>query len=100
MEHLKPQLSCTWYADEMALKAGGEWRRLWSVLDEATRFLVASVVTSKREVEDARKAFQVAKAMAKSRPEAVITDGLHAYEEAFAKEFFTPGGLGFSTQGT
>ena len=89
VEHLEPQLSGRWYADEMALKVGGEWRWLWNVMDEGTRFLIASVVSSKREVEDARRAFQEAKRVAKSRPEAVITDGLHAYEEAFRKEFFT-----------
>jgi len=48
VEHLEPQLSGVWYADEMTLRVGGEWRWLWNVMDEGTRFLIAFVVTSKR----------------------------------------------------
>jgi len=80
--NLEPELSGSWYADEMCIKVGGKWRWLWNVMDQDTRLLIASVVSSEREVEDARRAFKEARRFAKSKPYEVITDGLHAYEEA------------------
>jgi transposase-like protein len=51
--------------------------------------MIASVVSSEREVEDARRAFKEARRVAKSKPYEVITDGLYAYEEAVTKEFWS-----------
>jgi putative transposase len=86
---LRPELSGIFHADEMKVKVAGQWRWLWSVMDRDTRLMLASQVTEKREIEDARRLFAEAKAMAKIKPDKVITDGLHAYKQAFNKEFFT-----------
>ena len=87
---LKPQLSGQWNADEMKVKFSGSWKWLWNVMDKDTRYLLASNITEKREVEDAREVFALAKEMAKGqKPESITTDGLHAYRKAFNKEFFT-----------
>ena len=86
---LKPELSGVFHADEMKTKVAGEWRWLWSVMDRDTRFMLASQITEKREIEDARRLFAKAKTMAKMKPTAVVTDGLQAYKQAFNKEFFT-----------
>jgi len=40
------------------------------------------------EIEDARRVFAEAKALAKIKPAFVVTDGLRAYQDAFNKEFF------------
>ena len=40
-------------------------------------------------MNDARRVFQKAKAIGKSKPKTVVTDGLQAYHRAFNKEFFT-----------
>ena len=88
VESLKPQLSGHWCVDEMAVKIGGDWKWLWSVMDRDTRFQLASIISEKREIEDARRLFQKAKVMAKSKPKTVITDGLPAYRKAFTKEFW------------
>jgi len=87
---LKPELSGQWHVDEMKVKFGGNWKWLWNVIDKDTRYLLASNITEKREVEDAREVFALAKEVAKGqRPERVISDGLQAYKQAFNKEFFT-----------
>jgi len=87
---LKPQLSDQWHVDEMKVKFGGKWRWLWNVLDKDTRYLLASNITEKREVTDAREIFSLAKEAAKDqKPERVVTDGLQAYKSAFNKEFYT-----------
>jgi len=87
---LKPELSGQWNVDEMKVKFSGSWKWLWNVMDRDTRYLLASNVTDKRAVADARQAFALAKEVAKGqKPEKVISDGLHSYKQAFKKEFFT-----------
>jgi transposase-like protein len=88
-DSLTPQLSGKWNVDEMKLRCKGDWVWLWNVMDKETRFLLASTISEKREVEDARKALQKAQNMAKSKPITVTTDGLQSYQDAFKKEFFT-----------
>jgi len=86
---LKPELGGQWHVDEMKVKFNGSWKWLWNVMDKETRYLLVSNVTEKREVEDAQQVFALAKAVAKTRPERVVSDGLHAYGKAFNKEFYT-----------
>lgn len=87
---LKPELGGQWHVDEMKVKFSGSWKWLWNVMDKDTRYLLASNITEKREVEDARKAFALAKEIAQGqRPERVVSDGLPAYKQAFNKEFYT-----------
>ena len=90
VKKLEPQLSDTWNVDEMMVKCkDGGWNWLWNVMDEETRFLLASLISNRREIEDARKVFVKAKSIARGKPDFVITDGLRAYQDAFKKEFFT-----------
>jgi len=59
-------------------------------MDKDTRYLLASNITEKRETQDARRVFALAKEVAKGqKPDKIVTDGLHAYGDAFNKEFFT-----------
>lgn len=53
-----------------------EARRMvdWHVMDSETRFMVANLVTKKREVGDAQELFKEAREAGK--PELLITDGL------------------------
>jgi transposase-like protein len=60
-----------------------------TVMDGETRFLLASMISKKRGVDDARRLFRKAKAMAGIKPKKVVTDGLPAYGKAFNKEFWT-----------
>ena len=89
VDDLKPELSDVWHVDEMMIKTGGKWSWLWNCMDNETRFLLANLVTKTREIKDARRIFQEAKKMAKSKPRVVVSDGLPAYIKAFKKEFFT-----------
>ena len=89
VEDLKPELSDVWHVDEMMIKTGGKWSWLWNCMDKDTRFLLANLVTKTREIKDARRIFQKAKATAKGKPQVVVLDGLRAYQKAFKKEFFT-----------
>ena len=87
-ETLQPQLGDIWHVDEMKIKTKrDDWSWLWNVMDSQTRFLIANLVTKKREVADAQEIFKGARKIGK--PELLITDGLQSYHKAFNKEFYT-----------
>jgi len=97
VEKFKPMVGGMWHSDEMTVNIRKtqaskndrfEW--LWNLMDHETRFLIASQITKRREVEDARQVFQKAKAtVAYQTPDFVVTDKLHAYNRAFKREFYT-----------
>ena len=85
---LEPELGNIWHTDEMKIKFSGEWRWVWNVMDERTRFHMVSVITKTREVQDARKAFKKSKEVGNKIPRLMVTDGLASYKRAFNKEFY------------
>jgi len=91
VDSFTPQTSGIWHTDEMtvSLKENKQMDWLWNLMDNDTRFLLASQLSQKREIEDAREVFAEARALAKVQPAFVVTDGLRAYQDAFNKEFFT-----------
>ncbi len=91
VDSFTPQISGIWHTDEMTvnLKENKQMDWLWNLMDNDTRFLLASQLSQKRDIEDAREVFAEAKALAKTMPSFVVTDGLRAYQDAFNKEFFT-----------
>ncbi len=103
LDGFTPQLGSMWHSDEMMqnvrntepIRVGqdakeGNYSWVWNLLDHETRFLIASQVTKHRAVEDARKVLRKAKDVASGQaPDFVITDKLHAYNEAITREFYT-----------
>jgi len=86
----KPELKGAWHTDEPKVKTKKKWQWVWNTLDEETRFLIASTVSSDREVSTARKHFREAKQNNNdARPQAIFTDGLQGYHRAINKEFHT-----------
>jgi transposase-like protein len=85
---LEPELGEIWHTDEMKIKISGEWRWLWNVMDERTRFHMVSVITKTREVQDAKKAFRKSKEVGGKKPKLMVTDGLKSYKRAFNSEFY------------
>ena len=87
---IQPDIGTVWHTDEMMVKIDGSWEYLWNVMDERTRFQLASVVSTERRVRDARNVFQKAKKNVNNRkPKYMVTDGLPAYRRAVKKEFTT-----------
>jgi transposase-like protein len=89
VDQLVPRVSGIWHSDEMALNVDGEYKWLWNVIDNESRFWLATRITEKREIADARNVLAQASSISKTRPMAVVTDGLRAYQDAIPKEFFT-----------
>ena len=59
------------------------------MIDEETRFIVASHLSGTRTFEDAVAIFKKGFEQNKVRPKAVFVDGSHVYNRAFNKVFYT-----------
>ena len=94
VDTLIPKTSEVWSLDEMYLnmkntkktgKGFHDW--LWSIIGPKTRFLIATEVSKKRKIKDARKILSSAKSIVAKRLNYILTDSLHSYQEAIRKEF-------------
>lgn len=90
VNNLTPQLSNEWHVDELFVKMkGGETRKgqsgiayLWNIMDRESRFLIASKLSEKRDINGAVQAFNEAiKNSHGNKPQIVYTDALRAYRE-------------------
>jgi len=74
-----PIVGDTWIADETMLKVGG--RKIWffDVIDEKTRYLLASRLAQSRTIKEAALVMNEAKRKAGKAPKRIITDKLAAY---------------------
>ncbi|MGD0494663.1 MAG: DDE-type integrase/transposase/recombinase [Candidatus Bathyarchaeia archaeon] len=93
-DQLVPKVSGIWHSDEMTLNIKDldnheNLRWAWNVIDNESRFWLASQITEKREIADARQVLAQASSLSKTRPMAIVTDGLRSYQDAIAKEFYT-----------
>ena len=86
---LKPQLSGMWHEDETVIKCEGRNIWFWEMIDEETRFIVASHLSGTRTFEDTVAIFKKGFEQSKVRPKAVFVDGSHVYNRAFNKVFYT-----------
>jgi len=94
VDQLVPKVSGIWHSDEMALNIRNldnheNLRWAWNVIDNESRFWLATQITEKREIADARIVLAQASSLANKRPMAIVTDGLRAYQDAIQKEFYT-----------
>jgi transposase-like protein len=89
VETLKPILTGIYKVDETAIKCKGSQRWFWEIIDEDTKFLVASHLSEIRTVEDVVALFEKSLRVAKKKPFMVYCDGLPAYPKGFNKVFWT-----------
>jgi len=84
-----PQLSGLWHEDETMLQCKGRSIWFWEMIDEDTKFMVASHISGTRSMEDTIAIFQKGFDQSKVRPKAVFVDGSHIYSSAFNHVFYT-----------
>lgn len=90
-----PQLSTTWYADELFVKVKGGTHKgnlgvgfVWNIMDRETHYLIVSKLTLNRGIDDTIAAFKEPAANAHGiTPEKVFTDSLRHYNSGIAKNF-------------
>ncbi len=83
---LKPELKDIWHHDEMKIQAGGKWKWLWNIMDEDTKFLITTQVSTKANIKETRKFFASAREQAQKEPEFLVTDGRHSYTNNIKRE--------------
>lgn len=79
VETLEPEVGNIWHADEMKVKVKGEWKWLWNMMDEKTKFQLVSMIAETREAQDAKMTFRKAKEVTSKKPRLVVTDGLQGF---------------------
>jgi len=75
----KPEVGNVWIADETVLKIDGSNVWFWDIIDEKTRYLLASRVSRSRTTRDAQILIDRAIKTAGKSPQTVITDKLASY---------------------
>jgi len=84
-----PQLTGYWHEDETMLGCEGRNIWFWEMIDEDTKFMVASHISNTRTFEDTVAIFKKGFQQSKVKPRAVFVDGCNAYKSAFNKVFYT-----------
>jgi putative transposase len=79
LEPLQPKVSDTWVIDETVIKVGGHNLWFWDIIDEGTRFLLASHLSKARTTLDAATVMRRAWKRADKAPRFIISDQLAAY---------------------
>jgi len=83
----KPNVGDTWVADETVLKVEGQNTWFWDIIDDKTRFLLASHISITRTTRDARILVERASQRAGKVPKIIITDKLAAYLDGIELAF-------------
>jgi len=86
---LTPELSGFWHEDETMLSCENKNIWFWEMIDEETRFLVASHISGTRTLEDTIAMFKKGYEQSKKRPKAIFVDGSFIYKPAFNKVFYS-----------
>jgi transposase-like protein len=84
-----PQLTGMWHEDETMLGVEGRNIWFWEMIDEDTKFMVASHISNTRTFEDTVAIFRKGLEQSKVKPRTVFVDGCNAYQAAFNKVFYT-----------
>lgn len=84
---IKPKTGKTWVVDETTLKVGGENLWFWDIIDEDTRFLIASHLSQTRGTKDAEAVMKRAQDKVDEPPEYIISDKLAAYLDGIERVF-------------
>lgn len=88
---LTPKTSGIWNADETMIrtkKARMDYEYVWNVMDNQTKFLLASVNSGKgRSIEDAQAVMTEAWKQNREKPSLIITDKLASYPDGIHRTF-------------
>jgi transposase-like protein len=81
---LHPKVGDTWIADETFLHTDVKYKDpkgvcFWDIIDKDTHFLLATIVTTSRNKQDAKRLMELAAKRAGKTPKVVVTDKLAAY---------------------
>jgi transposase-like protein len=88
LDKITPQVSDVWRADELFLKVKGNMKYLYAMMDDETRYWIATEVANTKYTADLKPLFAEAKVTAGKQPKALITDGAQNFGEACRTEYY------------
>ncbi len=89
LESITPQVSDKWYCDEIFLKIKGDRKYLYAMLDDSSRFWIASQVAKTKYTEDVRPLFKNSQVRAGKKPKVLLSDGAKNFMQAHKKEWYS-----------
>ena len=89
LESITPQVSDKWYCDEIYLKIKGDRKYLYAMLDDQSRFWIASQVANTKYTEDVRPLFRKSVEVAGKKPKILLSDGARNFMQAHKKEWYS-----------
>jgi putative transposase len=96
LDSLKPTVGDKWVVDETVIKVGGRNLWFWDIIDERTRFLLASHLSRTRTTLDAATIMRRAWQKAGRPPKVIISDKLNVYLDGIELVFGAHARQGFS----
>ena len=84
---LEPKLSKIWCIDEQMVKSKEGWLWCWNAIDYDTRFLIANIITKKKDLSNTHRVFREIKQNTKHKPAMICTDGMLSYATVIPKEY-------------
>ncbi len=84
---LQPKVSDTWICDETVIKIAGHNVWFWDVIDEKTRFLLASYLSSSRTINAVKTVMLRAQKRAGKSPRFILSDALGVYPDGIEQIF-------------
>jgi transposase-like protein len=82
-----PKVGDVWVADETVLKIDGNNIWMYDIIDDKTRFLLATRITLARTTEDAKRLMEIASKRAGKNPKVVITDKQNSYLDGIEQAY-------------
>lgn len=89
LDQIQPKVSDKWRADELYLKVKGNPKYLYAMIDDDTRYWIASQVGDRKWHEDVRPLWREARRVAGKQPKTLITDGAENFAVANRKEYYS-----------
>ncbi|MCE2507145.1 MAG: IS6 family transposase [Nitrosopumilaceae archaeon] len=86
---ITPQVSDKWRTDELYLKIKGDRKYLYAMMDDQTRWWIASQVSNTKYTEDVRPLFKKSRDVAGKKPKVLVSDGARNFMEAHKKEWYS-----------
>jgi len=84
---LRPQLGRVWIADETVIRIFDQNWWFWDIIDERTRYLIATHLSRTRGSAKAKSVFRQARKVSDVVPRVIRTDKLKDYESAIRSAF-------------
>ena len=82
MKKYPAKVGDSWVADEMQVTVGGEKMWNWNVMDEDTRYILASHLSKERNMKAAETVMEKAASASATEPKTIKTDRLRNYPNA------------------